>query len=140
MNNAMAWLARQTGCSLLAARLVMGSILIASGYNKFFVAGIDKVTGNFTGYGIPLPAVAAPFIGALELVGGVLLAIGLFTRYLGVLYFFEFIVAWYVKFAVIPAPIGGYAGARLDSMIIVMAFLFATHGAGKYSVDAKRGM
>lgn len=123
----------------LLARLLMAVVLIVSGYGKFFVIGLDKVIENFTGWGIPLAMVAGPFVAALELIGGILLALGLFTRYLGVLYTIQFIVAAYVKFAIIQPPAGGYGGARLDMMLVVVAILLATNGAGRLSLDAKLG-
>ena len=139
MSRFMSLLGSLSGCAMLALRLMMASIVIVSGYYKFFVFGMEKLTANFQGYGMPVPQITGPFIGVLELAGGILLALGWFTRYLGVLYFFEFIVAWWVKFSIIPAPAGGYAGARLDAMLIVTALVFATQGAGRFSVDAKLG-
>ncbi len=45
----------------------------------------DKVTGFFSDLGIPFPAANAAFISTLELVGGVLLIVGLGTRIFSVL-------------------------------------------------------
>ncbi|HEX7927171.1 MAG TPA: DoxX family membrane protein, partial [bacterium] len=84
----------QGDLAMLLLRLVLASIFIVAGYNKFFGAGLERVTQMFTGYGVvPVPAVAAPFIAALEFAGGILLALGLFTRYVAVLYFLEFLLA-----------------------------------------------
>jgi putative oxidoreductase len=139
MQSLISALSGLSGIAFLLLRLMMASILVVAGYSKFFVSGIDKVATMFQGYGIiPWPQGAAPFIGALELGGGILLALGLFTRYLGVLYFVEFLVAWWVKFNVMAPPAGGYLVARLDSMLIVTALVLATHGAGMYSIDAWR--
>jgi putative oxidoreductase len=136
MNRLMSSLAGLSGCAFLALRLVMAEILISSGYRKFFVMGLDTVTGNFDKWGMPIPQLTAPFIGALELVGGILLAVGLFTRYLGVLFTVEFIVATWVQWVQIG---NGYMGSRLDTMILVTAIVMATHGAGRFSLDAKLG-
>lgn len=140
MNALMTKLSGWNPVAVLLVRLLLGSILILAGYAKFFTFGLAKVTESFHGYGIPLPEIAAPFIAVLELGGGVLLVLGLFTRYLGVLYTFEFIVAAWVKYSVIAPPAGGYLGSRLDTLIVVVAFLLATQGAGAISLDAKRGM
>lgn len=137
MNALMERLSRWNDCAMLAVRLLLGSILIRAGFAKFFEFGIGKITENFRGYGIPLPEISAPFIATLELVGGVLLVLGFFTRYLGLLYTAEFIVAAWVKYAMVPPPAGGYIGSRLDTLIIVVSFLLATQGAGKLSFDAK---
>ncbi len=138
MGKAMSNLAGLNNLANLLLRLLAGGIFIRAGYAKFFEAGIPKVIDLFGGtYGIPIPQVTAPFIATLELAGGALLVLGLFTRYLGLLYVCEFIVAAWVKFTIIPPPGGGYLSARLDMLIIFTAFLLATQGAGKYSLDAK---
>src|SRR5690348_7910357 len=52
----------QGDLAMLLLRLVLASIFIVAGYNKFFGAGLERVTQMFTGYGVvPVPAVAAPF-------------------------------------------------------------------------------
>ena len=136
MQRFMAFLASQSGIAYLLLRLMMAEILIVAGYRKIFVFGLGAIAGNFEKYGIPLPQVMGPFIGLLEFFGGIMLAAGLFTRYLGVLFTCEFIVAAWAKWI----PIGeGYAGARLDTMLIVTALVLATQGAGPISVDAKMG-
>jgi len=127
----------QSNVGLLLVRLVAAEVLIVAGYYKFFGFGLDKLIDNFSGYGIPLPMLSGPFIAALELVGGILLALGLFTRYLGILFTIEFIVATYVKYAIVPPPAGGYAGSRIDTMLLVVAILLATNGAGRFSLDVK---
>lgn len=138
MGKAMSNLAGLNNLANLLLRLLLGGILIRSGFGKFFEAGLPKVIDMFRGYGIiPVPEAAGPFIAALELGGGVLLVLGLFTRYVGVLYTIEFIVAAWVKYAVIPPPGGGYLIARLDMLIIFVSFFLATQGAGSYSLDAK---
>jgi len=136
MQRFLSALAARSGLALLLLRLMMGQILIVSGARKIFVVGLPVIAANFGKYGIPYPQIAAPFIGLLEFCGGILLALGLFTRYLGVLYAFEFVVAAWAKWV----PIGeGYTGSRLDTMLIVTALVLATQGGGRYSIDAKRG-
>lgn len=138
MGKAMANLAGLNNLANLLLRLLLGGILIRSGYSKFFEAGIPKIIDTFRDvYGIPVAVVTGPFIATLESVGGMLLLLGLFTRYVGVLYTIEFIVAAWVKFTIIPPPAGGYLSGRLDLMILFVAFFLATQGAGKFSLDAK---
>lgn len=139
MRKLIAALSGRGDLGVLLVRLVLAEIVIIAGYQKFFGYGLEKLISNFGGYGIPVPQVLGPLIAALELGGGILLALGLFSRYLGVLFFFEFIVAAYVKWSVIQPPAGGYGAARLDTLIIVVAILIATHGAGRYSLDHKLG-
>jgi len=131
MNQIMNWLERQREVGLLIVRLAVGFILFWAGYAKVFLAGMAGVTENFRRIGIWLPEVAGPFISLLELVGGAALIVGLFTRYFGILFTIEFIVA----LLVVNLPRGFNAG-RLDLMLIVAGVLFATHGAGRISLDA----
>ncbi len=111
-------------------RLVMGIILSVAGYAKFL--GIAGTIEYFTKHGFPVPVITAWFIALLEFGGGIALIIGLFARYLGVLFVIQFIVAvLWVKF-----PTQGYAGARLDLMLIAGAAALYFLGAGRLSVDS----
>jgi putative oxidoreductase len=79
-----------------------------------------------------MPGIAGPFIGTLELVGGILLLLGLFGRWLGLLYAIEFVVAtFYVKFAGT-----GWASGRLDLMLLAGGILIFLAGPGKAAIDA----
>jgi len=69
---------------LLAARVVVGGIFVAHGWQKYDqgFAGTEQFLG---GLGVPEPAIAAQVATYVELVGGALLAIGLFAPIVGVL-------------------------------------------------------
>ena len=63
---------------LLFVRLYWGIQLIQSGWGKLHNLG--KVTEFFTSLGLPAPAFTALAISSLEFFGGILLALGLFSR------------------------------------------------------------
>ena len=69
---------------LLAARVVVGGIFVAHGWQKYDqgFAGTEQFLG---GLGVPEPAIAAQVATYVELVGGALLAVGLFAPIAGVL-------------------------------------------------------
>ena len=123
----------QSGVGYALMRIMMAIVLFHHGYQKVFSMGLGSVAGYFDKIGIPLPQITGPFIGLLELIGGALLFVGLFTRYLGILFAIEFIVAAYAQAVLMNK---GYSGAEIELLILVAGFLFATNGAGKYSLDA----
>jgi putative oxidoreductase len=59
-------------------RVVTGALFVTFSLGKF----VDHAqeSADFDRYGIPAPEVATYLVGALELLGGILLIIGLFTR------------------------------------------------------------
>ncbi|HUJ74504.1 MAG TPA: DoxX family protein [bacterium] len=123
--------AAQHDLGLALLRIVMGIIVLKSGYNKLFT-GIAPFVDMFTKWGIWWPQVSAPFIGLLEFVGGILLIVGLFTRYLGALFVCEFIVATWVHWVV---QSGGMFGSRLELLLLFGGVLFATNGGGAFTLD-----
>lgn len=62
----------------LLARIIVGEVFLVSGWLKLH--NLPQMIENFAGWGIPFPAVLTPFASAVELVGGALLILGLFTR------------------------------------------------------------
>jgi putative oxidoreductase len=63
--------------ALLAARLVLGTIMFAHGYQKLMVDGIGRTTQGFEHMSIPVAIVSASFVTVVEVAGGVLLMAGL---------------------------------------------------------------
>ncbi len=63
---------------LFLIRLYWGWQFTISGYGKFL--NITQVAGFFSELGIPMPLLQAYLVGTIELAGGLLLLIGLFSR------------------------------------------------------------
>jgi putative oxidoreductase len=109
--------------------------------------------GRFAKIGIPAPEVMGPFVGAVELVGGILVMAGLLTRLVAIPLIIDISVA--ILSTKLPILLGhGYLGfaapsakpgfwsmlheARTDlCMLLGSCFLLAT-GAGAWSMDAMR--
>jgi putative oxidoreductase len=133
MHRLVSVMAAQSSFGYALVRVMTALILFVAGYEKVFVRGLGSVTGFFEQIGVLLPQITGPFIGLLELIGGALLFVGLFTRYLGLLFALEFLVAVWAKFGPLKQ---GFGGAEIDLMILSASLLFATNGAGRYSLDA----
>lgn len=65
-----------------AARLALGWIFVQSGWGKLH--NLENVIEYFGSLGIPAPHLQAPFVAAVEFVGGLLILGGLFTRFVSV--------------------------------------------------------
>jgi putative oxidoreductase len=72
-------------------RLMAGGVFFWEGILKFIY--VNQGVGRFTKLGIPFPLVTAPFVGWLEIVGGILLMLGLGTRLITIPFIIEMLVA-----------------------------------------------
>src|SRR6201993_5529745 len=78
--------------SLLFVRLYWGWQLTESGWGKLH--NLDKVTEFFGSLNLPMPAQMAVAISCLEFFGGILLAIGLFSRLISLVLTVNMIMAY----------------------------------------------
>jgi putative oxidoreductase len=77
---------------LLAVRLYWGWQFMSTGWGKLH--HLAKITDYFASLNIPFPAANASFVSALECVGGLLLILGLGTRFFGLLLAGDMMVAY----------------------------------------------
>jgi putative oxidoreductase len=124
------WRSWDAGWGVAAVRIVMGLIFLTAGWGKV-TSGFGVVAANFAKMGMPAPGVVGPFIALLELIGGALLLVGIAGRWLGLLFALEFVVATFV----VKLPSVGWAGARLDAMLLGGGILLFLAGSGRLSVD-----
>ncbi|ACZ89952.1 DoxX family protein [Streptosporangium roseum] len=118
----------------LIARLVLGVVFIAHGWQKLSSGGIDATTAGFATMGVPMPRVAATFAILVELGGGILLLLGLLTPLVG------FLIAVDMLGAFIFAHMGkgvfvSEGGFELVGALGSAALLLAAGGAGRFSLD-----
>jgi putative oxidoreductase len=71
--------------AFLIGRVAIGVIFFVHGWDKVFNTGLAGVEKGFAGMGVPLPALSAPAVAALELVGGAALILGALLPVFGVL-------------------------------------------------------
>src|SRR6266516_5210512 len=65
--------------SVILIRLTVGAVFLSEGTQKFLFPA-DLGVGRFARIGIPAPQIMAPFMGVIEIVGRILIILGLLTR------------------------------------------------------------
>jgi putative oxidoreductase len=125
----------------LVLRVVLGVTMFWHGEQKFAETKISNVKGFFDFLGIPLPGVLAVVVALLELVGGIMIILGLATRLISLLFVVELLVAvMRYKYGESVGFIGAKeAGAELDWALIAGFIALAVGGAGPLSADHKLG-
>lgn len=134
MTNTTARNSAATSGGLLVLRIVVGAIFIAHGAQKIFENTLAGTTEGFAGMGVPLPEIAAPVVAFVELIGGAMLVIGLFTRLAGVLLAVNMVVA----LVLVHLPAGLWVGDGGYEFVAVLgagALALTLTGAGRFSVD-----
>ena len=66
----------------LAVRIVVGWVFMWTGWQKLHF--LPRMIENFREWGIPAPEILTPFASGMEFVGGLLLLVGLLTRFISV--------------------------------------------------------
>jgi putative oxidoreductase len=118
--------------SLLLARLAVAYGFFEPAVNKW--KDIDGITSWFGTMGIPFPTLNAYMAASTEALGVVLLTIGLFTRLISV----PLMVVMVVAIMTVHLAHGfsaGDNGFEIPLYYMLFLFIFASHGAGKFSVD-----
>src|SRR5687768_10608152 len=82
-----------TDRGLLLLRIALGTVFVLHGWQKLFVFGPAGVTGVLASSGMPVPGLNAMLLIGVELVGGLALIAGAFTRITSVLIAFTMLVA-----------------------------------------------
>ena len=122
---------------LLLVRLYWGWQLIQTGWGKLHT--LDKVTEFFASLGIPAPALNATFVASLELVGGILLVLGLASRLIAVPLVLNLCVAYVTAdreaLGSILSDPGKFYGAAPYTFLFA-ALLVLIFGPGRFSIDA----
>jgi len=122
---------------LLVVRLYWGWQFAQDGWAKLH--NLPRVTDFFTSLGFPLPAQTAAFVSSLELVGGVLLALGLLSRVTSLALTINMVMAYVTAdrdalFSFFSDP-GKFYTADPYTFLFA-ALLILIFGPGKISLDA----
>ena len=134
--------------TILLIRLMAGGVFFMEGILKFVY--VNQGVGRFTKLGFPFPEMTAHFVGAAEIIGGLLLLFGLFTRVAAFYFIIQMIVAilstkidLYLGTSPLPLPpappkTGFWAvehEIRSDYAQILTCLFLLIEGAGRRSLD-----
>ena len=118
--------------SLLFARLTIAYGFYGPAMNKW--SDISSVANWFGSIGIPFPTLNAYLAASTELLGVVLLTLGLFTRFISL----PLIVVMVVAITTVHLGHGfssGDNGFEIPLYYMLFLTIFASFGAGKFSID-----
>jgi len=126
----------------LLARILLAFLFVQGGYYKL-MGGIPGTVANMTSHGIPFPDILVWGAIAVELVGGLMLMAGLFTRWVALVIAAYTLALGLIFHAYWLAPA---AEARLERIIFLnhLALIggmlaIVAFGAGCWSLDAAMG-
>jgi putative oxidoreductase len=134
--------------SIILIRIMTGSIFFWEGILKFVYT--NQGTGRFTKLGFPFPDSSATLIALIEIIGGLFLFMGLFTRMSGLVLGIEMIMAMLLtklslfngtsSLPLPPAPptMGIWAvlhEIRTDYALFASCMFLVVSGPGKLSLD-----
>lgn len=119
-------------------RFVAGAALVPHGWVKLIGGGVEGTAGFMAKIGLEPAYPLALYIGALELVGGILLAVGLLTRFVAIqVVGFMVVSAFYVHWG------NGFAwnkgGYEYPLFWGIVALTIAVRGGGRLSLDRAIG-
>lgn len=123
----------------LLVRLMVGWVFLSEGIQKFLFPTALGV-GRFVKIGIPAPQFFAPFVGAVEIICGTLLIIGLLTRLAAIPLLIDIAVAIITTKIPMLAKTGFWAAmheARTDYCMWLGSLFILMVGAGSLSLDAR---
>lgn len=122
---------------LLAVRLYWGWQFVQTGLGK--LRHLPRVVDFFTSLNIPFPWLNAHFVAGLELFGGILLIVGLFSRPISFLFTGSMLVAYWTAeheaFVSIFSDPGKFYTADSYTFLFA-ALLILIFGPGLFSLDA----
>ncbi len=132
---------RLAGFAPLVVRVLVGIIMAAHGLQKL-QGGPENFGQGLANLGVPLPVLMGYVVTFSELIGGILLIVGLLSRLAALILTIELVAAiLLVKINVgLIAPQGsGTTGAELDLALIAGFLVILLAGPGRLSVDHALG-
>lgn len=126
------WGQRWSSWAPVVLRVVAGIIFVYSGWTKF--QDMQATIGFFGQAGIPAANFFAYLVAIIELVGGIALIAGLWTRVAAKLLGIIMLVATLLSLQ------QGFQMATLPLVMLAVCFSLFCTGGGKHSIDRPRSM
>jgi putative oxidoreductase len=124
--------ARYADIGLLLLRAVTGLFLIYQSHdNVFSAARMDEFVKFLAQFGFVYPELMAPLSVYAQFAAGIAFILGLFTRWLGLITAFNFVVAVWMVHSNDPVP-----GIWPAAILIFLGLYFGLRGSGRYGLDA----
>ena len=123
----------------LLIRIMVGVVFLSEGIQKYLFPALRGV-GRFDAIGLPSPEFLAYFVGAFEIVCGILILIGLFTRFSAAPLFIIITVAILSTKIEILSDKGFWAmmhEVRTDFSMFLGSIFLLIKGGGFWSLDLK---
>jgi uncharacterized membrane protein YphA (DoxX/SURF4 family) len=125
--------------AVVFVRLLVGGVFLSEGVQKFLYPDALGV-GRFMKIGIPASEFTAPFVGAVEILCGLLVIVGLLTRLAAIPLIVDILVAIASTKIPILVKSGFWAMAhetRADYAMLLGSIFLLCVGAGPLSVDGR---
>ena len=127
--------------STIIIRVMVGAIFLSEGIQKFLLPA-QVGAGRFEKIGLPEPGLLAPFVGGVEIVCGLLVLVGVFTRLAVV----PLLIVMSTAILTTKVPILLQDGfwkmahdSRTDFAMLLGSLFLLIVGAGRWSWDARHG-
>jgi putative oxidoreductase len=125
--------ARFAKWGMLPLRIVVGFVFLMHGGQKLFIFGLAGTADIMGKLGLPLPLICAAIVIALELLGGLAILLGVFTRLVGAVLAFEMLIA-----ILVARVAGGFFapyGYEFELTLLGATLTFAFNGPGRMSLE-----
>jgi putative oxidoreductase len=118
---------------------MVGLVFLSEGIQKLLFPAAEGA-GRFAKIGIPYPHILGPFVGVTEMVCGIFVIIGLFTRYSAIPLLIVILTAIYTTKLPILESKGLWAAAhegRADFCMLMGLIFLLIYGGGKFAIDGR---
>lgn len=119
---------------VLIARVVVGAIFVANGWQKLMVVGMPTTAASFGKLGMPLPGMAARYAAYVELGAGLALIIGLLLPLAGLLLAIDMLGALLFVWARQGFTVQNM-GLQFVAVLGISSFMIGFSGGGTLALD-----